>query len=83
MTEATTNNQAPSNQHTTLPPYPTREQLHRTFGGLISQSDFNMDMNYVDNSTRGSLIAKRIEDDRKRERRILSQEPGRDVTVWK
>lgn len=83
MTEATTNNQTPSNRHTTLPPYPTREQLHRTFGGLISQSDFNMDMKYIDNSKRGSLVAKRIEDDERHEHQLLERRPGKDVTAWK
>lgn len=44
----------------------TREEFHRNFGGVIYQSDFNTDYRGLGNIN-GSIIAARIESDRRRE----------------
>lgn len=79
MTEATTHNQEPSNQHTTLPPYPTREQLHRTFGGIIYPSDF--ETNFSGHTASESFIGRRIECDARRERVMIARK--KDIGTWK
>ena len=79
MTEATTHNQTPSNQHTTLPSYPTREQLHRTFGGIIYSSDF--ETNFTGHTASESFIARRIECDASRE--MVMNLRKKDIGSWK
>ena len=79
MTEATTNNQTSSNQRTTLPPYPTREQLHRTFGGIIYQSDF--ETNFSGYTASESFVARRIECDYRRE--MVMNLRKKDIGAWK
>lgn len=79
MTEATTHNQTPSNSHITLPPYPTREQLHRTFGGIIYSSDF--ETNFSGHMVSESFIARRIECDVRREQVMITRK--KDISSWK
>lgn len=54
----------------------TREEFHRNFGGVIYQSDFNTDYRGQGN-TNGSIIATRIESDRRREMNLRRE---RNVT---
>lgn len=48
----------------------TREELHRTYGGLVSPSDFNT-QTHRNNEACGSVIAQRIMADRKFDEQLI------------
>lgn len=52
-----------------------KEHIH--FGGIIYSSDFNTDYRGKDN-TNGSIIAKRIESDFRREKKMLNLNKRKD-----
>lgn len=75
MTESKTTTQSYNNLH-----IPTREELHRNFGGVIYQSDFSTGHREKDYLS-GSTIAKRIETDRNNEKRL--RKDGKYKYGWK